>query len=83
MAVAHEAPRAQTVAKSVDYHAARNVLTALAGRPAPSALMTTIGTTDRKGSHEWKQRGTTLHAGAGGEVLVAAEEEAWVRMTAD
>ncbi len=59
VAVAHEAARAQTVAESVDYRAVRNVLTALAGRPAPSALMTTIGTTDRKGSHEWKQRGTT------------------------
>jgi uncharacterized protein YbjT (DUF2867 family) len=44
----------------VDYGAVRNVLTALGKRRARIALMTTIGVTDRKGTHDWKRRGERL-----------------------
>lgn len=50
-------PRA---AASVDYGAVRNVLLALKGRAARIALMSTIGATDRRGSHDWKRRGERL-----------------------
>jgi uncharacterized protein YbjT (DUF2867 family) len=51
--------------EAVDYGAVRNVLTALAGRPARIALMTTIGSTDRKGAHDWKRRGERLVRASG------------------
>lgn len=55
-------PRAAT---QVDYGAVRNVLTALKGRPVRITLMSTIGTTDRKGSHDWKRRGERLLRASG------------------
>lgn len=47
-------------AQEVDYGAVRNVLTALGPKEVRIALMTTIGTTDRKGAHDWKRRGEWL-----------------------
>ncbi len=52
-------------AEAVDYGAVRNVLTALQGRSARIALMTTIGVTDRKGAHDWKRRGERLLRASG------------------
>lgn len=49
-----------TAAEAVDYGGVRNVLAALKGRRARIALMTAIGTTDRKGSHDWKRRAERL-----------------------
>jgi uncharacterized protein YbjT (DUF2867 family) len=43
-------------AEAVDYGGVRNVLSALRGHKARIALMTAIGATDRKGSHDWKRR---------------------------
>lgn len=51
--------------EAVDYGAVRNVLDALAGRVARIALMTTIGSTDRKGAHDWKRRGERLVRASG------------------
>jgi uncharacterized protein YbjT (DUF2867 family) len=51
--------------EAVDYGAVRNVLTALGGRSARIALMTTIGATDRKGAHDWKRRGEWLVRASG------------------
>jgi uncharacterized protein YbjT (DUF2867 family) len=51
--------------EAVDYGAVRNVLLALAGRRARIALMTTIGSTDRKGAHDWKRRGEWLVRASG------------------
>lgn len=52
-------------AEAVDYGGVRNVLTALAGREVRIALMTTIGATDRKGSHDWKRRAERLVRASG------------------
>ena len=54
-----------TAAEAVDYGAVRNVLAALGGSQARIALMTTIGSTDRKGSHDWKRRGERLVRASG------------------
>lgn len=51
--------------EAVDYGAVRNVLTALEGRVVRIALMTTIGSTDRKGAHDWKRRGERLVRASG------------------
>lgn len=51
--------------EAVDYGAVRNVLAALGGRVARIALMTAIGTTDRKGAHDWKRRGERLVRASG------------------
>jgi uncharacterized protein YbjT (DUF2867 family) len=51
--------------EAVDYGAVRNVLTALKGRKVRIALMTTIGSTDRKGAHDWKRRGERLVRASG------------------
>ena len=55
-------PRA---AADVDYGAVGNVLTAIGRRPVRVALMSTIGATDRKGSHDWKRRGERLVRASG------------------
>lgn len=55
-------PRA---AEQVDYGAVQNVLMALQGRPVRVALMSTLGATDRKGSHDWKRRGERLLRASG------------------
>lgn len=52
-------------AEAVDYGGVRNVLAALAGRKMRIALMTAIGTTDRKGSHDWKRRAERLVRASG------------------
>jgi uncharacterized protein YbjT (DUF2867 family) len=52
-------------AEAVDYGGVRNVLAALQGRKARIALMTAIGTTDRKGSHDWKRRAERLVRASG------------------
>lgn len=52
-------------AERIDYGAVRNVLAALDGRAVRIALMTTIGATDRKGSHDWKRRGERLVRASG------------------
>jgi uncharacterized protein YbjT (DUF2867 family) len=52
-------------AEAVDYGGVRNVLTALQGHKARIALMTAIGTTDRKGSHDWKRRAERLVRASG------------------
>jgi uncharacterized protein YbjT (DUF2867 family) len=51
--------------EAVDYGAVRNVLLALNGNRPRIALMTTIGTTDRKGAHDWKRRGERLVRASG------------------
>jgi uncharacterized protein YbjT (DUF2867 family) len=51
--------------EAVDYGAVRNVLEALAGRKVAIALMTAVGTTDRKGAHDWKRRGERLVRASG------------------
>lgn len=51
--------------EAVDYGAVRNVLTALKDRKVRIALMTTIGSTDRKGAHDWKRRGERLVRASG------------------
>jgi uncharacterized protein YbjT (DUF2867 family) len=55
-------PRA---AEAVDYGAVRNVLAALDGRGVRIALMSTIGATDRRGSHDWKRRAERLVRASG------------------
>ncbi|RQP05383.1 MAG: SDR family oxidoreductase [Paracoccus sp. BP8] len=52
-------------AEAVDYGAVRNVLAALGNRTARIALMSTIGATDRRGSHDWKRRGERLVRASG------------------
>lgn len=52
-------------AEAVDYGAVRNILAVLAGRKVRIALMSTIGVTDRKGSHDWKRRGERLVRASG------------------
>jgi uncharacterized protein YbjT (DUF2867 family) len=52
-------------AEAVDYGAVKNVLTALGGRPARIALMTTIGVTRRSEGHDWKRRGERLVRASG------------------
>jgi uncharacterized protein YbjT (DUF2867 family) len=52
-------------AEAVDYGGVRNVLAALGGRHTRLALMTTIGVTDRKGSHDWKRRAERLVRASG------------------
>ena len=54
-----------SAAADVDYGAVRNVLTTLAGRRVRIALMSTIGATDRRGSHDWKRRGERLIRASG------------------
>lgn len=54
-----------TAAEAVDYGGVRNVLAALKGRKVRIALMTAIGTTDRKGSHDWKRRAERLVRASG------------------
>lgn len=54
-----------TAAEAVDYGGVRNVLAALQGSQARIALMTAIGTTDRKGSHDWKRRAERLVRASG------------------
>lgn len=51
--------------EAVDYGAVRNVLAALGNQSVRIALMTTIGTTDRKGAHDWKRRGERLLRASG------------------
>ena len=55
----------QKTAEAVDYGGVRNVLLALGTRRARIALMTTIGATDRRGSHDWKRRGEWLVRASG------------------
>lgn len=52
-------------AEAVDYGGVRNVLVALQGHKARIALMTAIGATDRKGSHDWKRRAERLVRASG------------------
>ena len=52
-------------AEAVDYGGVRNVLFALQGHKARITLMTAIGTTDRKGSHDWKRRAERLVRASG------------------
>ncbi|KAB2703149.1 SDR family oxidoreductase [Brucella lupini] len=52
-------------AEAVDYGGVRNVLAALKGRKVRIALMTAIGATDRKGSHDWKRRAERLVRASG------------------
>jgi uncharacterized protein YbjT (DUF2867 family) len=47
------------------YGAVRNVLAALDGRGVRIALMSTIGATDRRGSHDWKRRAERLVRASG------------------
>ncbi len=54
-----------TAAEQVDYGAVRNVLMGLKGARVRLALMSTIGATDRKGSHDWKRRGERLVRASG------------------
>lgn len=53
------------MAEAVDYGAVRNVLAVLGSQEVRIALMTTIGTTDRKGAHDWKRRGEWLVRASG------------------
>lgn len=54
-----------SAAEAVDYGGVRNVLVALQRHKARIALMTAIGTTDRKGSHDWKRRAERLVRASG------------------
>ena len=54
-----------SAAEQVDYGAVRNVLMGLQGTKVRLALMSTIGATDRKGSHDWKRRGERLVRASG------------------
>lgn len=49
-----------TAAEAIDYGGVLNVLNALDGASPRVALMTAIGTTDRKGAHDWKRRAERL-----------------------
>lgn len=51
--------------EAVDYGAVRNVLAALRDNKVRIALMTTMGSTDRKGAHDWKRRGEWLVRASG------------------
>lgn len=61
----HGASYGSSDAEAVDYGAVRNVLTALAGRPARVALMTAIGVTGRGTTHDWKRRSERLVRASG------------------
>jgi uncharacterized protein YbjT (DUF2867 family) len=68
----HGSPGGGRAAETVDYGGVRNVLTALGGRPASIALMTSIGVTNRAGSynqstqvHDWKRRSERLVRASG------------------
>lgn len=52
-------------AEAVDYGGVRNVLAALGARRPRITLMSTVGATDRKGSHDWKRRGERLVRASG------------------
>ncbi|MFL9824342.1 SDR family oxidoreductase [Rhodoplanes sp. SY1] len=52
-------------AEAVDYGGVRNVLAALEHRKTRIALMTAIGVTDRKGTHDWKRRAERLVRASG------------------
>lgn len=64
-----------TAAEAVDYGGVRNLLAALKGRKARVALTTAIGTTDRKGSHDWKRRAERLVRASG--LLYTIVRPAW------
>ncbi|MEK1928507.1 MAG: SDR family oxidoreductase [Pararhizobium sp.] len=53
------------LAELVDYGMVRNLLRCLNGRSVRIALMSTVGATDRKGSHDWKRRGERLVRASG------------------
>jgi uncharacterized protein YbjT (DUF2867 family) len=55
----------QAGAEAVDYGGVRNILQARDGRTIRIALMTAIGVTDRKGSHDWKRRAERLVRASG------------------
>ncbi|MFD1798175.1 SDR family oxidoreductase [Paracoccus aurantiacus] len=55
----------QQNAEAVDYGGVRNILAALNGARPRVSLMTAIGTTDRKGAHDWKRRGERLIRASG------------------
>lgn len=65
IAFVHGTYGSRETAELVDYGGVRNVLTALGKRHARIALMTTIGATDRRGSHDWKRRGEWLVRASG------------------
>ena len=48
------------LAVEVDYGMVRNLLQLVQGRTIRISLMSTVGVTDRKGSHDWKRRGERL-----------------------
>lgn len=50
---------------SVDYGGVRNVMLALGSQKARVALMTTLGSTDRKGAHDSKRRGERMVRASG------------------
>lgn len=52
-------------AEAVDYGGVLNILNALNGARPRVALMTAIGTTDRKGAHDWKRRAERLIRASG------------------
>lgn len=54
-----------TAAEAIDYGGVLNVLNALDGACPRVALMTAIGTTDRKGAHDWKRRAERLIRASG------------------
>lgn len=55
----------QADAEAVDYGAVRNILINIQHTQPRIALMTTIGTTDRRGMHDWKRRGEWLVRASG------------------
>lgn len=61
----HGTYRDPAAAEVVDYGGVRNVLSALGARVVRIALMSTIGATDRRGSHDWKRRAERLVRASG------------------
>lgn len=61
----HGTYRDPAAAEVVDYGGVRNVLSALGGRVVRIGLMSTIGATDRRGSHDWKRRAERLVRASG------------------